>query len=780
MANTGNYTVVVSNPGGSVTSSVAVLTVNPAASGVIINSSVDSATYGESVIFTATVTPGTATGTVVFKDGMTVLGTNAVNGAGVANFTTAALTSGTHTISAEYSGDSNYLGSTNTVTLTVAASLATVTLSNTNQIYNGTSKAVTVITAPAGVLVTTTYNGNANPPVNVGTYAVVANVSDSNYTGSATGTLTITKGAATISLSPLLQLYNGTARTVTASTTPGGLSVNLTYNGSAQTPTNLGTYVVVGIVTNANYTGALTNVLVVAPGGVLFAWGYGSDGELGTGVNTNTLAPIAVNTNGVLAGKSLAAVAAGQSYSLALTLDGKVFGWGYNGHGQLGNNSQLNSSVPVAAVMNGALAGHPVVTLAGGSGHSVALAADGRVFTWGWNPYGQLGNNSTNDSFVPVAVDTSGALAGKIVTSVASGGNHVLALTSDGQVFFAWGNNQYGQLGNNSTNNSSVPVAVDVSGALAGKQVTSIVAGENFSLAITSGGQVFGWGFNVNGQLGNGSGLNSLTPVAANTSGLLSGKTIQALAAGLYHTLALSTDGQLFAWGGNYNGQLGNNTNAESHVPVAVQTNGALAGKRVVSLAAGYAHSLALTSDRQAFAWGRNQYSQLGNNSTNESWMPVAVSSSGALFNKGVTALASGTMASHTLALATILPNVAPVPPNQSVVIPEDTATNLVLNAADANGDPLIYAILANPTNGTLGALNSSSGAVTYAQFPLLWIRCVHLHRVRRKPDGDRFGRTGDYPREPRARRQHGHPGPECVLRGQLQSFLRHQHFHGR
>ena len=192
----------------------------------------------------------------------------------------------------------------------------------------------------------------------------------------------------------------------------------------------------------------------------------------------------------------------------------------------------------------------------GGNGRSLVLQwpCIGLV-GWGDNSLGQLGNNSTTSSLVPVTAGTSEALAGKTVTALAEGRYYSLALTSDGQVF-AWGSNPYGQLGNGSTTSSLVPVQTVTSGALAGKTVVAIAAGDWHSMALTSDGQVFTWGYNNKGQLGNSGTINSSVPVAVD----MGGKTVVAIAAGSANCMALTSDGQVFDWGSNGNGQLGNNS----------------------------------------------------------------------------------------------------------------------------------------------------------------------------------------------------------------------------
>jgi alpha-tubulin suppressor-like RCC1 family protein len=222
-----------------------------------------------------------------------------------------------------------------------------------------------------------------------------------------------------------------------------------------------------------------------------------------------------------------------------------LYGWGYNSWGQLGDGTTINRITPVAVDTSGALSGRTVTAIAEGSQHTVALTSDGKLFAWG---NGYLGNGTTNSSTTPVAVDMSGALLRKTVIAIASGSCHTLVLTSDGKVF-AWGCNSSGQLGNGMTNSSTTPVAVDMSGALLGKTVTAIAAGHAHTVAVTSNGKVFAWGSNGWGQLGDSTTTHRTTPVAVHMSGALLGKTVTAIAGGGDHTVALTSDGKVFAWG---------------------------------------------------------------------------------------------------------------------------------------------------------------------------------------------------------------------------------------
>lgn len=394
-----------------------------------------------------------------------------------------------------------------------------------------------------------------------------------------------------------------------------------------------------------------------------YAWGWGVSGQLANNSTANSLVPAPVTTTGVLAGKTVTAMTASYDHSLALTSDGIVAAWGAGNAGQIGNGQPGNNGtpltlVPVAVDTTGVLAGQTVTAIASGYQFNLALRANGTVVAWGWNISGQLGDNSTTQRDAPVVVDATGALLNKTVVGLAAGSSHSLALLSDGTVV-AWGNNSYGQLGNNSTANSSVPVAVDTTGALAGKTVITIAAGGGnldrpHSLALCSDGTVVAWGYNGSGELGDNSFADSPVPVAVNTTAgtsALFGKTVVAIAAGFAHSLALCADGTVAAWGDNFRGQLGNNGAVGSAgAPVAVNTTAgtsALFGKTVTAIAAGHFHSLALCADGSLAAWGGNFQGGLGDNTTTQRLVPVPV-----ITTQYFTRIFSGSFALHTLGLA--------------------------------------------------------------------------------------------------------------------------------
>ncbi|MBI5351845.1 MAG: hypothetical protein HZB50_04330 [Chloroflexi bacterium] len=345
---------------------------------------------------------------------------------------------------------------------------------------------------------------------------------------------------------------------------------------------------------------------VLTTTGGIKCWGLNDKGQLGLGsTGTNSSAPIAVPwlTNNVLA------VSAGDYHTCALTTGGGVMCWGYNLYGQLGNGSSgagTDSDVPVdvSGMSNG-------MTAISSSGyHSCALTSGGGVKCWGKNNRGQLGNNSYDDSNVPV--DVSGLTSG--VSAIAANGESTCALTNGGGVK-CWGYNNYGQLGNDSTTTSSTPV--DVTGLASA--VSALGKGNLYhACAVTSGGGVKCWGNNLNGKLGNGSvGGWSTTPVDA--TGLTSGAV--AVSEGGQHTCALTTGNGVKCWGLGSSGQMGNLSYIGSYIPIDVSglTNG------VSSISAGGNFTCAVTMAHGVKCWGDNPYGQLGNGNIIQQFTPVDV-----------------------------------------------------------------------------------------------------------------------------------------------------------
>lgn len=333
--------------------------------------------------------------------------------------------------------------------------------------------------------------------------------------------------------------------------------------------------------------------LALASDGTVWSWGYNFFGQLGDGTTTERTTPVKVKG---LDGKTITSIATGSAHSIALASDGTVWSWGINNKGHLGNGTNTNRSNPVQVT---GLDGKTITSIVAGGNHSLALASDGTVWAWGYNEYGQLGNGSMTDKNIPVQVT---GLNGKTITSIAAGSVHSLAVASDGTLW-VWGHNTSSQLGDGTDIGRSTPVQVM---GLSEKTITSCAGGNEHSIALASDGTLWTWGSNFYGQLGDGSKNTRKTPVRVTG---LDSKTITSCNVGGHFCIALASDSTLWAWGWNNFGQLGDDTKADHNTPILLASP---ENKTIISVYAGASHNVALASDGTVWAVGCNQYGQLG------------------------------------------------------------------------------------------------------------------------------------------------------------------------
>jgi alpha-tubulin suppressor-like RCC1 family protein len=281
-----------------------------------------------------------------------------------------------------------------------------------------------------------------------------------------------------------------------------------------------------------------------------------------------------------------------------------AYAWGQNNYGQLGNNTTSARSSPVTVV--GGITNW--TQLAGGGTHSLGVTSTGIIYAWGNNNYGQLGNNTTSARSSPVTV------VGGITnwSQISAGGRHSLGLTSAG-ITYGWGNNSFGQLADGTSTSRLSPVTV-VGGITTWSQIE---AGDNHSLGVISTGVAYGWGYNTVGTLGDNTITNRSSPVTV-VGGITNWSQV---AGGTQHSLGRTATGIAYAWGLNSSGRLGDNTTSARSSPVTVVggiTNWSQVG-------AGSNHSLGRTATGIAYAWGLNSSGQLGDNTTSDRSSPVTV-----------------------------------------------------------------------------------------------------------------------------------------------------------
>jgi alpha-tubulin suppressor-like RCC1 family protein/chitodextrinase len=371
---------------------------------------------------------------------------------------------------------------------------------------------------------------------------------------------------------------DNTPRTANLSITSnngGNASVSLTGTGTASSNTG------------GNTPGALANIPTIAVGynhfslvidskGDVWSWGNNPWGELGDGTRTGHIIPSKVE--GI---SNVYTIDASQDVSLAVDTNQTLWTWG---SGYSLTPDQFKSNI--------------VAVAAGSRGHYLALDSTGKLWAWGWNNYGKLGDGTTERREEPVFVKSN-------IKAIAAGSAHSLAIDNDGHVW-AWGWNNSGQLGNDTfTGAEPNPDPLKVDGI---SNVVAISAGAAHSLALDSNGQLWGWGSNYSGQLGIGSQQEALTPTLVKSN-------ITKISAGSEFSLALDNNGVLWAWGMKLGIGL---TLDKLTTPIRVMSE-------VVDIDAGRLHALARKRDNTLWAWGANSAGELGDGTTIARDEPVLV-----------------------------------------------------------------------------------------------------------------------------------------------------------
>jgi len=341
--------------------------------------------------------------------------------------------------------------------------------------------------------------------------------------------------------------------------------------------------------------------------GGAWCWGANDSGQLGDGTVSDRLVPTPVS---MPAGVNFTIIAGGGLHTCALDDAGAPWCWGHGGQGQLGDTFLMNRWLPVRALLPDGRVFHQICT---GGLHACAVDDLGGVWCWGNNEHGQLGigTSAINTSQPTPVINLDGAT----ITEVACGGLHTCALDATGALW-CWGENQEGQLGDGTLTWRKSPVATIPPG---GAIFVAVFLGDIHSCALDSTGRLWCWGNNGSGQLGNGNLVSQSAPMLAS---MPSGRTFAgARQGGQHHNCAADDQGDVWCWGGNGLGQLGDGTGDDSPSPVQAS----LMSSSASIVSSGRYHSCVLDSMGLVWCWGMNHAGQLGNGTREDQGLPGPV-----------------------------------------------------------------------------------------------------------------------------------------------------------
>lgn len=467
---------------------------------------------------------------------------------------------GTTTITAEQAATDNYNASTTTTSLTVLRDPLLNSFTIPAKTYGAAAFNLTAPATSSDGAFTYTSSNTSVATVNSTTGAVtVVGIGSTTITASqlatsvyAAGTITATL---TVEATTATSISAGQYFTCMRTTTGAAQCFGQNNYGQLGDNTNTDRTTAVGVVGLSSGVASVSSgawhSCAVTDSGSVKCWGRNDWGNLGNGTTNTSYTPVDVSGLNATAVK----VVTTNYSSCALTSVGGVKCWGYGGWGLIGDGTGSSRYTPVD--VSGMTSG--VIALAAGGQHMCAVKNTGALFCWGWNGYGQLGDGTGSERWVPTEVNglDSGVIA------VAPGMYHTCASLATGAVK-CWGYNGDGQLGNNNWSQSTVPVSVfGMSDA-----TTSISSGERYTCVVKNTGALWCWGSNVNGQFGNGN--TSTTNYPVNISGL--GTSVRAVSAALagFHTCALTTDGTAKCWGYNSQGQLGDTSTTNRVSPTNI------------------------------------------------------------------------------------------------------------------------------------------------------------------------------------------------------------------
>ncbi|MGE3587483.1 MAG: hypothetical protein AB7L17_07145 [Ilumatobacteraceae bacterium] len=420
--------------------------------------------------------------------------------------------------------------------------------------------------------------------------------------------------------------------------------------------------------------------VAVAAGSTPLSTGLNADGQLGTGNTTNRTTPGAVNVSNIVQ------IASGREHAYALDDQGRVWAWGDNSKGAVGDGTSTDRRTP-AIVLTG------VAQIEAGHYHGIARKTNGTVWTWGYGALGQLGLGSTANRNAPVQI--SGITD---AISVAAGRDMSYIVRANGTVL-GFGGNSFGEVGDGTTTRRTTPVAV--SGLT---NVIEVVGGRNHGLALRSDHTLWAWGANEYGQLGDGSTTQRRTPVQIIGN-------VRSFDAGAEHTLAVLTDGTVRSWGRGYRGALGLGSTSQRTSPTVVP---GLSG--IVDVGDGRDQSFAMNAAGEVWAWGFNDSGQLGLGNTTQRNSPVKISGLTGIVaaqgGRGMTIFLPGT---PTAPDPDVTPPSAPGQPSGTSTV-AGRADLTWARATDDRATSLTYTVFRDGGSTPVGQVTSSAATVSFSE----------------------------------------------------------------
>jgi uncharacterized repeat protein (TIGR02543 family) len=365
--------------------------------------------------------------------------------------------------------------------------------------------------------------------------------------------------------------------------------------------------------------------------GRILTWGVNDSGQLGDGTTVSKNYLIDITQQFQLTDEEkITQISLGSEFSAVLTSKNRLLLWGDNFDGQLGDGTTTDSYIPLEINNQFGLIGEEtIIKIDLGLYHCSALTSNDRIFTWGYNFYGQLGDGTVENKNIPTDITSSFSFnENEKIKDISLGAYYSVALTTDGRIF-TWGHNVYGQLGDGTNIKQETPVDITSSFVLSeNEEITQISVNGYVSSAITSNGRVFTWGWNIFGQLGDNTFVNKNVPTEITTNfTLIEDETITNIWLGDYHASALTSDNRVFSWGNNGYGQLGDGTNINKSIPVEITSFfDLLENENIIKLSLSQFNSSALTIDGRIFAWGSNTDGLLANNTIIDSNVPINIS----------------------------------------------------------------------------------------------------------------------------------------------------------